>query len=153
MASKYCLLYNDGRWDLPGACNLKVASLTAHSKTNTAAVSQSSLNEHGHSSTPGTKEEDPSIKVDDHTPKEDDSAPKEDDPAPKGGDSDSKKSSATSLKQRSEKSLRDASVTSTAAKSVASSVHREGKKRRKGGGDREMLRLLSTAACLHGEVR
>jgi tetratricopeptide (TPR) repeat protein len=152
VASKYCLLYNDGRWDLPGARNLKVASLAALSKTNTAAVSQSSLNEHGQSSTPGTKEGDPSIKIDDHTPKEDDSGPKEDDLAPKGGDSDSKKSSTTSLKQRSGKSLHDASVTSTAVKSVAGSVHREGKKQRKGGADREMLRLLSTAACLHGEA-
>ena len=115
VASRYCLLYNDGRWDFPGMQNLKMESLTVPSKT--SAVSQSSLSGHVPSGVPSPKNP-----------------------------------STSSLKEKSQKSLQDSSVASTTAKSVASS-EQETKERKTGSGDREMLRLLSTVTCLHGDVR
>ena len=115
VASRYCLLYNDGRWDFPGMQSLKVESLTVPSKT--SAVSQSSLSGRVPSGVPSPKNP-----------------------------------STSSLKEKSQKSLQDSSVASTTAKSVASS-EQETKERKTGSGDREMLRLLSTVTCLHGDVR
>ena len=147
-AAQFCLgVYNNGRWDLPGADKIKVDVLLDPSQTS-VAVSHASLVSHG-------KQE-----RGERTPQKTSTAslaqPSNTSVRGRGGSTAQLAGSSSSLKQKSQKSLKDASSSSVVQ--AGAEKEQPPKERGKGvretppTGDKEMLRVLSEAACLYGEV-
>ena len=145
-AAQLCLgVYNNGRWDMPGAAKIKMATLSNPSQASVAAsLSSHSKQERGES-----------------TPQKTSTAnlaqPSNGSLRGRGGSTTHLQGSSSSLKQKSQKSLKDTS--SSSVTQPATEKEQPPKEKGKGcardtppTGDKEMLRVLSEAACLYGEV-
>ena len=149
-AAQFCLVvYNNGRWDLPGAAKIKMDALLDPSQASIAA---------SHASLSSRSKQERGERTPLKTSTANLAQPSNTSMRGRGGSTTQLAGSSSSLKQKSVKSLKDAS-SSSIAQQPAAEKEQPPKDRGKGGvqetpptGDKGMLRVLSEAACLYGEV-